>query len=141
MPQVKLAQLVLKPAHLSELQTLLAHHVPTAEVWAYGSRVIPSSPEPCSPEPCSPEPRSPEPRSHEGSDLDLVLRNPTQLQQPVDGMAELNEALQQSRLPMLVDVHQWSHLPPAFHEEIARAYIVLYTPASLTNMEELEDGE
>ncbi|MGL5039952.1 MAG: hypothetical protein ACRC6D_07490 [Aeromonas sp.] len=126
MPQVKLAQLVLKPTHLSELQTLLAHHVPTAEVWAYGSRVIPSSPEP---------------RSHEGSDLDLVLRNPTQLQQPVDGMAELNEALQQSRLPMLVDVHQWSHLPPAFHEEIARAYIVLHTPASLTNMEELEDGE
>ncbi|MGL5223924.1 MAG: hypothetical protein ACRC8Q_01065 [Aeromonas sp.] len=131
MPQVKLAQLVLKPAHLSELQTLLAHHVPTAEVWAYGSRVIPSSPEPC----------SPEPRSHEGSDLDLVLRNPTQLQQPVDGMAELNEALQQSRLPMLVDVHQWSHLPPAFHEEIARAYIVLHTPASLTNMEELGYGE
>lgn len=124
MPQVKVEQLVLKPTHLAQLQTLLARHVPTAEVWAYGSRVMQDEHQRC----------------HEGSDLDLVLRNPNQLQQAVENLAALTYALQQSSLPMLVDVHQWANLPESFHAEITRAYIVLQ-PQSDTDREALGYGE
>ena len=76
MPQVELAHLHLAPQHLGQLQTLLAAHVPAAEVWAYGSRVTGGA--------------------HEGSDLDLVLRHPQDLGQDVEGWFELKEALQES---------------------------------------------
>ncbi|HHQ4663747.1 TPA: nucleotidyltransferase family protein [Aeromonas veronii] len=107
MPQVELSQLQLKPTQLAELQALLACHVPSTEVWAYGSRVVGTH--------------------HEGSDLDVVLRNPIALQQPVEGWEELKEALQQSGLPILVDVHQWAYLPTEFYDEICRAYVLLQT--------------
>ena len=56
MPQRELSTLQLAPQHLQLLQALLHTHVPEAQVWAYGSRVTGGA--------------------HEGSDLDLVLRNP-----------------------------------------------------------------
>ena len=105
MPQRDLAQLLLAPQHLAQLQTLLARHVPRAEVWAYGSRVHGGA--------------------HEGSDLDLVLRDPTDLKRDTEGWLELKEALQDSTLPMLVDVHLWSRLPAGFHTEIERGYVVV----------------
>ena len=40
MPQRDLALLQLLAKHLHTLQVLLAQHVPQAEVWAYGSRVM-----------------------------------------------------------------------------------------------------
>ncbi len=105
MPALELAALDLPERHRSTLQTLLAKHVPQAQVWAYGSRVNGNA--------------------HEGSDLDLVLRNPANLTQDVPGWFELKEALQASNLPMLVDVHLWSRLPQAFHANIEAAYVVL----------------
>lgn len=105
MPALELAALDLPERHRSTLQTLLAKHVPQAQVWAYGSRVNGNA--------------------HEGSDLDLVLRNPTDLSQDVQGWDRLKDALQESDLPMLVDVHLWSRLPQAFHANIAAAYVVL----------------
>lgn len=105
MPALDLSHLQLPPKHLHTLQALLAEHVPAAEVWAYGSRVTGGA--------------------HEGSDLDLVLRNPADLQQDVAGWADLKEALQNSLLPMLVDVHLWSHLPPSFHRNIEAGYVVV----------------
>lgn len=105
MPALKLSALDLPERHRSTLQTLLAKHVPRAQVWAYGSRVNGNA--------------------HEGSDLDLVLRNPVDLAQDVPGWFELKEALQASNLPMLVDVHLWSRLPQAFHANIEAAYVVL----------------
>jgi uncharacterized protein len=105
MPQVELARLQLAPPQLTQLQALLAAHVPAAEVWAYGSRVAGSA--------------------HEGSDLDLVLRNPQNLSQDAEGWPELKEALQDSPLPMLVEIHLWPRLPTAFHAEIERAYVVV----------------
>lgn len=62
-------------------------HVADAEIWAFGSRVNGGA--------------------HEGSDLDLVLRNPRDLTRPVQGWLALKEALSDSSLPMLVDVHAW----------------------------------
>jgi uncharacterized protein len=89
------------------LQALLAQHVPDAEVWAFGSRVSGGS--------------------HEGSDLDLVLRNPSDLSLPVKGLAALRVALQNSMLPMLVELHDWAHLPASFHTHIEREYVVVHS--------------
>lgn len=105
MPRVERERLDLSPNHLTEIQRLLAMLVPEAEVWAYGSRVNGTA--------------------HEGSDLDVVLRHPQDLKRDVDNWFEFKEALQESRLPILVEIHLWSHLPAAFHQEIERRYVVL----------------
>lgn len=105
MPRSDLAQLDLSPRHLALLRDILARHVPEAEVWAYGSRVHGTA--------------------HEGSDLDLVLRHPDDPGRDVANWPALQEALQASRLPMLVDVHLWSRLPASFHPEIERSHVVL----------------
>ena len=105
MPALDLTALDLPERHLQTLQGLLAVHTPHAQVWAYGSRV--------------------NGQAHEGSDLDLVLRHPSDLNQDVQGALELKDALQASSLPMLVDVHVWSRLPDAFHANIEAGYVVL----------------
>ena len=76
MPALDRSVLALDARHLRTLQTLLAQHTPQAQVWAYGSRVTG--------------------QAHEGSDLDLVLRNPHDLTQDVAGWRSLQEALQAS---------------------------------------------
>ncbi|MFZ4709976.1 MAG: nucleotidyltransferase domain-containing protein [Zwartia sp.] len=105
MPQMPLEQLNVSSLHLKQLKELLRLHIPEAEVWAYGSRVSGGA--------------------HEGSDLDLVVRNPSNLAQVVNGVHGLCEALQSSTLPMLIDVHLWSDLPENFHRNIEKAYIVI----------------
>ncbi|WP_217646415.1 hypothetical protein [Nitrosomonas sp. Nm34] len=35
------------------------------------------------------------------------------------------EALQESSLPILIEVHDWAHLPVAFRDEVKRDYGVL----------------
>ena len=105
MPQLETGRLNLAPQHLARLQILLAQYVPDAEVWAYGSRVNGGA--------------------HEGSDLDLVLRNPTHLAHNLEGWLELKEALQNSTLPILVEVHLWAHLPTSFRPNIEAGYVVL----------------
>ena len=87
-----------------QLEALLREHVPDAEVWAYGSRVTG--------------------QSHDGSDLDLVLRSLT-LEPLADGYHDLTEALEQSSIPILVQVHDWARLPESFHREIEREYVVV----------------
>ena len=105
MPALDASALQLLPRHLLTLQALLATHTPEAQVWAYGSRV--------------------NGRSHEGSDLDLVLRNPVDLSQDVPGLVQLQEALRASDLPMIVEVHQWARLPQAFRFNVEAGYVVL----------------
>lgn len=105
MPQRDLSLLQLPAKHLHTLQALLAQHVPQATVWAYGSRVMGGA--------------------HDGSDLDLVLRNPADLTQDVAGCVALTQALQDSTLPILVEVHLWPRLPAAFHPNIEAGYVVL----------------
>ena len=97
--------LQLPAKHLRTLKQLLAKHVPCAEVWAYGSRVSGGA--------------------HEGSDLDVVLRNPSDLKARCEGWLELKEALQESSLPILVDVHDWAYLPVEFHRNIERNKVVI----------------
>ncbi len=89
--------------HLSTLRRLVARHAPTAQAWAYGSRVTGGA--------------------HEGSDLDLVLRDASDPERDVTGWAELVEFLQECDLPMLVDIHLWSRLPDSFRRTIEAAHI------------------
>jgi predicted nucleotidyltransferase len=105
MPALELSALDLSQRHLATLRALLAVHTPHAHVWAYGSRVKGTA--------------------HEGSDLDLVLRHPADLNEAVPGWANLQEALRASNLPMIVDVHQWAHLPTAFRANIETGYVVI----------------
>ncbi|NQW83104.1 MAG: nucleotidyltransferase domain-containing protein [Alcaligenaceae bacterium] len=105
MPQMPLEQLNLSALYLKQLKELLRLHAPAAEVWAYGSRVTGGA--------------------HEGSDLDLVLRNPLDLSQAVQNGNSLREAIRSSSLPMLVDVHLWSDLPASFHRNIEKAYVTI----------------
>lgn len=100
MPKLKL-----KPDHLRLLRELLNAYAPGAEVWAYGSRVNGGW--------------------HEGSDLDLVVRNPARLDQPQKKLYLLRDALEESNLPMLVDVLDWARLPEEFKREIERQYVVV----------------
>ena len=95
------------PEHyLLILLKLLQEHVPHAEVWAYGSRVSG--------------------QSHDTSDLDLVLRDPEDLSKShFDELFSLKSALQESDLPILVDVLDWAAIPQSFRNEIERHHMRL----------------
>ncbi len=100
-----LGSLALEARHLSTLLSLLTTHVPQADVWAYGSRVNGGW--------------------HEGSDLDLVVRNPGDLECASSSLPALRDALSDSNLPMLVDVLDWAELPTDMRNNIERGYVVL----------------
>lgn len=104
MPRREPDCLQLAERHLDILRQLLAAHVPQAEVWAYGSRVTGGA--------------------HEGSDLDLVVRLAPD-SATTEGLINLRLALEESRLPMLVDIHDWARLPASFHANIEKDYVVL----------------
>jgi predicted nucleotidyltransferase len=84
------------------LLALLRRFIPGVAVWAYGSRVKWTA--------------------RPNSDLDLVaFTTPAQRGQ----VSELKEALDESNLPFLVDLHVWDEVPERFHEIIRREYVVL----------------
>lgn len=91
-----------------QVEALLAEHVPDAEVWAYGSRV--------------------KGQSRPASDLDLVLRGPNLERIPARQLADLEEGLEESNIPILVQAHDWARLPASFHEQIEKQYVVLRGP-------------
>jgi predicted nucleotidyltransferase len=95
----------LLPRHRDPLAELLRTHVPRAEVLAHGSRVGGGS--------------------HPGSDLDLAVRNPTAPERAVAGVHELKDALVDSKLPIRVDVLDWSCTSAKFRAEIEREHFVL----------------
>ncbi len=103
MPPHNIAQIQLAPNYLRLLQSLLAQHVPHAQVWVYGSRITG--------------------HAHEGSDLDIVLRNPANLTAETPELPDLQEAVRESDLPMLIDIHDWAHLPTDFHRNIENNYV------------------
>ena len=93
----------LDPRYLRLRLELLAENVPGTEVWAYGSRVTHNA--------------------HETSDLDLVIRNPRQLEQPLH-LQKLRAALADSNLPIVVDVLDWASIPDDFRREIQSQVVV-----------------
>lgn len=81
-----------------EVQHILREKVPSLEVWAFGSRAR----------------RSAKPFSD--LDLALVTTQPLSLAQ----LAELNDAFDNSDLPMRVDLVDWAATQDAFRQIIAR---------------------
>ena len=84
------------------------------EVWAYGSRVNGTA--------------------HSGSDLDLVIRGKSLAAIPAAMLAELNEKIRDSNMPILVELRDWTRLPDSFHRNIERRYEVLFDGLSLSNL-------
>jgi uncharacterized protein len=76
------------------------------EVWAYGSRVSGEA--------------------HEGSDLDLVIRNHNLQKFPLDVFLKLKDQIQQSTIPIIVEIFDWARLPESFHKNIEAMHEVLY---------------
>jgi predicted nucleotidyltransferase len=98
-------KLDLKPDYLRLLLDLVKKHLAEAEVWAYGSRVNGGG--------------------HDGSDLDLVVRNPADLGRPQKNIYRLRDALSESNLPLLVEVQDWARIPEDFRREIERQHVVI----------------
>ena len=76
------------------------------EVWAYGSRVNGTA--------------------HDGSDLDLVIRDKELKGLPIDNYMELVETIKNSNIPILVELRDWNRLPKNFHDQIVQQYEVLF---------------
>ena len=98
-------ELQVPAAYRAIVRTLLSQHLPHAEVWAYGSRVTGTG--------------------HTASDLDLVVRNPAQLDKETGGLGTLIEAFSESNLPIRVDLTDWARIPEHFRQEIERAHVVV----------------
>ena len=79
------------------------------EVWAYGSRVNGGA--------------------HEGSDLDLVIRNNGLTPLPVIVFIGLSEKIKESNIPILVELRDWALLPESFHRNIEQQYEVIFSSA------------
>ena len=77
------------------------------EVWAYGSRV--------------------DGTAHAGSDLDLVVRSIDLQPLPSHTFMELKDKIQDSTIPILVELHDWARLPESFHKNILKQYEVLFS--------------
>lgn len=80
-----------------------------ASLWAYGSRVKGTC--------------------HDASDLDLALISPEG--EPVDSeyLSQFKLALQDSNIPIFVQVMDWNYIPESFKENILQRYEVLYPEA------------
>jgi len=92
------------------MEGLLQQYAPTAEVWVCGSRVDGSA--------------------HAGSDLDLVLRNPSDLQKPIENLNALKRAVQESDIPIMVDILDWAGMPESFRQRVEAFYWVWEAPVS-----------
>ena len=99
--------LYLPPQHWATLCRLLQLYLPQAEIWAFGSRVK---------------------GTHwEASDIDLLVRHPENLQQATD-LTALKQALSDSPIPYLVQIHDWAKLPSQFQHEISAHYQRIQAP-------------
>jgi predicted nucleotidyltransferase len=91
---------------LKKLRTIIKKLYPKAIIWAYGSRVGYDAN-----------------NVHEGSDLDLAIID---FGQDKHDIFELREAFQESGIPFLIDISEFSTLPLSFQEEIEKRYFVIY---------------
>jgi predicted nucleotidyltransferase len=87
------------------VQDILKTHLPNAEVWAYGSRVNGDY--------------------YDASDLDLVVRQPEDLNRRQPDLGDVIEAFSDSNLPIIVQIVDWAAIPEAFHREIEAGYVMI----------------
>ncbi len=93
----------LKEEYIEELKRIFNNYCPRAQIWAYGSRV--------------------KNQAHSGSDLDLVVKSFNEENKQI---GKLNEIIQNSNIPFLVDLKLWDHLPLSFQKEILKNYFQFF---------------
>lgn len=95
--------LFVKPQYLKMLTDIFEQYCPNAEIWAYGSRVNGDA--------------------HEGSDLDMVVKN---FHSNTAKLSELRELITNSNIPFLTDINEFDKLPKYFQNEILKKYVVIF---------------
>ncbi len=100
-----MTQLLLRDKDKQLLKQLIADYLPDISVWAYGSRVTGAA--------------------HDTSDLDIVLRSKDLSPIPAPQFNCFVEAVRESNIPILIDVHDWARLPASFHTQIAQQHVEL----------------
>lgn len=103
--------LFLPENYLKMVQDILKQHLPTIEVWAYGSRVNGDY--------------------YDASDLDLVVRQPDDLMRQQAHLEEAKEAFVEINIPIIVQLVDWARIPKSFHNEILAKYAVVQKGAEL----------
>ena len=93
----------LPPQHLATIRRILAEQVPECEVRAFGSRV--------------------DAKAKPYSDLDLALVGPARLD--LGRLGRLREALQESNVPIRVDLLDWDTISESFRRIVERKYEVI----------------
>jgi predicted nucleotidyltransferase len=97
-------KLYLDDYNLHIMQHLLKKWVPGYLIIAFGSRV--------------------KGHAHEGSDLDLVIKNIEAPENPCTTIAELQQAIKESNVTILIDILDWATIPEAFRTEINKNYVI-----------------
>lgn len=87
----------------NEILRILSQFVPQYTIWAFGSRVTG--------------------KAKRYSDLDLVIYSNRPLS--LESMATLNDAFDESDLPIRVDIVDWAGTASSFREIIQKNYIVI----------------
>ncbi|MEO7445719.1 MAG: nucleotidyltransferase domain-containing protein [Ferruginibacter sp.] len=77
------------------------------DIWAYGSRVNGTA--------------------HDSSDLDLVLRSHDGEKLPIDLLVTVREKIQESNIPILVELFDWARLPESFRSNIELHHEVFFS--------------
>lgn len=93
----------LSEKYIKELHNIFNSYCPKAEIWMYGSRLTSNS--------------------HSGSDLDLTVKT---FNEDKKYLSELKDLLNNSNIPFLIDITEFSTLPVYFQEEIKKNYIKIY---------------
>ena len=92
-----------KREYLNEVINIFNNYCPRAEIWAYGSRVNGDC--------------------HSGSDLDLVVKS---FNDTNKSLSELNNLLNKSDIPFLIDIQDFEKLPKYFQDEIKKEYVRIF---------------
>jgi len=100
-----MSQINLPKDQMEIVKRILRKELVDTEVWIFGSRLTHSY--------------------HDGSDLDLVLRNKQDLNRITKTLGRVRQAFIDSDLPIEVDVLDWARLPDTFKKIILENYIVL----------------
>ena len=108
--------ILLSPEQKAIVERLLAEHVPSVEVRAFGSRINGTA--------------------KNTSDLDLVIVGSEKL--PWEILNRLQEAFEESRLAFRVDLMDWQRLDDSFREIIEKNSIIIQTAGSSNTYPHLE---
>jgi uncharacterized protein len=109
--QTLAARIAIPVPHLQFLLAQLKLYIPSATVWAFGSRVKGSH--------------------HPASDLDLAVLCDKETAQKI--LPKLNDVLVESDLPFKVQLLDFNRLPANMQENIKNQYMVLYHPQEKTS--------